>query len=115
MDHLQQEHQKINAFINKYRHLEYDHELFINEKLPNKSQEALDKEEEIRGHREDIYMQKKQELKDGIKANTIKYRDQIETKKASLLHTYDDKKRQLEERLKNNIKKIRRKNELISC
>ena len=33
MDHLQQEHQnEINAFINKYRHLEYDHDLFINEK-----------------------------------------------------------------------------------
>ena len=37
---LQQEHQnEINAFINKYRHIEYDHDIFINEKLPNKSQE----------------------------------------------------------------------------
>ena len=34
MDHLQQEHQnEINAFINKYRHLEYDHDIFINENL----------------------------------------------------------------------------------
>ena len=104
MDHLQQEHQnEINAFINKFRHLEYDHDLFINEKLPNKSQEALDKEEEIRGHREEIYMQKKQELKDGIKMNTVKHRDQIESKKTTLQNTYDDKKRQLEERLKNII------------
>ena len=79
MDHLQQEHQnEVNAYINKFRHLEYDHDLFINEKLPNKSQEALDKEEEIRGHREEIYMQKKQELKDGIKMNTVRHRDQIE-------------------------------------
>ena len=101
MDHIQQEHQNnINAFINKYRHLEYDHEIFINEKLPNKSQEALDKEEEIRGHREEIYMQKKQDLKDSIKANTIKHRDQIESKKANLQNNFDDKKRQLEERLK---------------
>ena len=37
-------------------------------------------------------MQKKQELKYGIKANTIKHRDQIESKKASLQRTYDDKK-----------------------
>ena len=104
MDHLQLQHQnEINAFINKYRHLEYDHDLFINEKLPNKSHEAMDKEEEIRGHREEIYMQKKQELKDGIKTNTIRHRDQIESKKASFQHTYDDKKRQLEERLRNII------------
>ena len=34
MDHLQQEHQnEINAFINKYRHLEYDHDMFINDYL----------------------------------------------------------------------------------
>ena len=78
MDHLQQEHQnEINAFINKYRHLEYDHDIFINEKLPNKSQEALDKEEQIRSHREDIFMQKKQDLKDGIKLNTLKIMDQM--------------------------------------
>ena len=110
MDHLQQQHQnEINAFINKYRHLEYDHDLFINEKLPNKSQEAMDKEEEIRGHREEIYMQKKQELKDGIKTNTIRHRDQIESKKASLQHNYDDKKRQLEERLKNIIRRYKEK------
>ena len=110
MDHLQQEHQNnINAFINKYRHLEYDHEIFINEKLPNKSQEALDKEEQIRKHREDIYMQKKQELKDDIKLNTIKHRDQIESKKANLQNNYDDKKRQLEERLKNIIKRYKQK------
>ena len=110
MDHLQQEHQNnINAFINKYRHLEYDHEIFINEKLPNKSQEALDKEEQIRKHREDIYMQKKQDLKDDIKLNTIKHRDQIESKKANLQNNYDDKKRQLEERLKNIIKRYKQK------
>ena len=110
MDHLQQEHQnEINAFINKFRHLEYDHELFINEKLPNKSQEAMDKEEEIRGHREEIYMQKKQELKDGIKSNTIRHRDQIESKKQSLQNNYDDKKRQLEERLKNIIRRYKQK------
>ena len=110
MDHLQQEHQnEINAFINKYRHLEYDHDLFINEKLPNKSQEAMDKEEQIRGHREEIYMQKKQDLKDGIKTNTIRHRDQIESTKASLQHNYEDKKRQLEERLRNIIRNYKEK------
>ena len=110
MDHLQQEHQnEINAFINKFRHLEYDHELFINEKLPNKSQEALDKEEEIRGHREEIYMQKKQDLKDNIKTNTVKHRDQIESKKSTLQHAFDDKKNQLEERLKNIIRRYKQK------
>ena len=115
MDHIQQEHQNnINAFINKYRHLEYDHEIFINEKLPNKSQEALDKEEEIRGHREEIYMQKKQDLKDSIKANTIKHRDQIESKKANLQNNFDDKKRQLEERLKNIIKRYKQKMKQLS-
>ena len=115
MDNLQQEHQnEINAFINKYRHLEYDHDIFINEKLPNKSQEALNKEEEIRGHREDIYMQKKQDLKDSINANTIKHRDQIESKKQSLQNNFDEKKRQLEERLKNIIKNYKRKMKQLS-
>ena len=115
MDHLQQVHQnEINAFINKYRHLEYDHDIFINEKLPIKSQEALDKEEEIRGHREDIYMQKKQDLKDGIKANTIKHRDQIESKKQSLQNNFEDKKRQLEERLKNIVNNYKRKMKQLS-
>ena len=110
MDHLQQEHQnEVNAFINKFRHLEYDHDLFINEKLPNKSQEALDKEEEIRGHREEIYMQRKQELKDGIKLNTVRHRDQIESKKTSLQNTFDDKRRQLEERLRNIIRRYKQK------
>ena len=115
MDHLQQEHQnEINAFINKYRHLEYDHDLFINEKLPNKSQEAMDKEEQIRGHREEIYMQKKQDLKDNIKANTIKHRDQIESKKASLQRAYDDKKAQLEDRLRNIIRRYKEKMKKLS-
>ena len=110
MDHLQMEHQnEINAFINKFRHLEYDHDLFINEKLPNKSQEAMDKEEEIRGHREEIFMQKKQELKDGIKLNTVKHREQIETTKKNLQNTFDDKRRQLEERLKNIIRRYKQK------
>ena len=110
MDHLQQEHQnEVNAFINKFRHIEYDHDLFINEKLPNKSQEALDKEEQIRSNREDIYTQKKQDLKDGIKLNTIKHRDQIESKKTSLQNNFDEKKRQLEERLKNIIKRYKQK------
>ena len=115
MDHLQREHQnEINAFINKYRHLEYDHEIFINEKLPNKSQEAMDKEEQIRANREDIYMQKKQDLKDEIKTNALKHRDQIDSKKQSLQNNFEDKKRQLEERLKNIMKNYKRKMKQLS-
>ena len=69
----------------------------------------MDKEEQIRSNREDIYMQKKQDLKDSINANTIKHREQIESKKQSLQNNFDDKKRQLEERLKNIIKRYKQK------
>jgi hypothetical protein len=37
MDYLNKEHtNEINAFENKYRHLEYDHDMFINDQLPKK-------------------------------------------------------------------------------
>jgi hypothetical protein len=55
MDQLNKEHQnEINAFQNKYKHLEYDHEMFINDSLPKSSQEAVEREEEIRKNREEI-------------------------------------------------------------
>ena len=110
MDHLQQEHQnEINTFINKYRHLEYDHDIFINETLPKNSTIGVEREEEIRKHREEIYMTKKQDLKSGIKLNTRKHREDIETKKINLKKNFDNKKQQLESRLRDIIRNYKTK------
>ena len=110
MDHLQQEHQnEINTFINKYRHLEYDHDIFINDTLPKNSRSAVEREEEIRRNREQIYMVKKRELKDGIRTNTITHREDIEKEKENLKNNFDEKKRQLEARLRSIIQKYKQK------
>jgi myosin heavy subunit len=110
MDQLNKEHQnEINAFQNKYKHLEYDHEMFINDSLPKSSQEAVEREEEIRKNREEIYMEKKQDLKSGIKTNTKTHRDDIEKEKNFLKNNYEDKKKSLEQRLKDIIKKYKLK------
>ena len=64
MEHLENEHRnEINAFINKFRHLEYDQDIFINDSLPKNSKEALEKEEKIRADREEFFMNKKNNLK----------------------------------------------------
>jgi len=110
MDQLNKEHQnEINAFQNKYKHLEYDHEMFINDALPKNSQEAVEREEEIRKNREDIYMEKKADLKTAIKTNTKTHRDDIEKEKKTLQNNYDDKKKQLEQRLRDIIKNYKQK------
>ena len=110
MDYLNKEHvNEINAFENKYRHLEYDHDMFINDSLKKKSQESIEREEEIRKNREAIYMKKKQQLKDEIKTNTKTHRDDIAKEKNSLQNNYDEKKKQLEQRLKDIIAHYKKK------
>ena len=46
----------INGFVNKFRHLEYDHDLFITDTLEKNSQNSIKKEEEIRADREKHYL-----------------------------------------------------------
>ena len=112
MDTLQKEHQdEINAFINKYRHLEYDHEMFMTSTLTKISKEANDTEEQIRANRETIYMKKKEDLKSGIKTNTITHKDQITKEKDTLARNFDDKKKSLEDRLRRIIKNYKNKME----
>ena len=50
-------------------------------------------------------MVKKRELKDGIRTNTITHREDIEKEKETLKNNFDEKKRQLEARLRSIIKK----------
>lgn len=110
MDELQKAHiGEINAFVNKYRHLEYDHEVFITDKLQKTSQANIDKEEEIRKKREDTYMKKKQELKSGISQNQQKHKDEIADNKLKLERAFDSKKTRLEQRLKDIIQNYKKK------
>ena len=110
MEHLDNEHKsELNAFINKFRHLEYDQDIFITDTLPKQSQLALEREEEIRKNRENIYMDKKQNLKEDIKTNTITHRNDIQKEKETLKKNYDDTLNNLNQRLKNIIQRYKEK------
>ena len=110
MEHLDNEHKsEINAFMNKFRHLEYDQDIFITDTLPKQSQLALEREEEIRKNRENIYMDKKQTLKEDIKTNTITHRNDIQREKETLKKNYDDTLNNLNQRLKNIIARYKEK------
>ena len=110
MEHLDNEHKsELNAFINKFRHLEYDQDIFITDTLPKQSQLALEREAEIRKNRENIYMDKKQNLKEDIKTNTITHRNDIQKEKETLKKNYDDTLNNLNQRLKNIIQRYKEK------
>jgi hypothetical protein len=89
----------LNAFTNKYKHLEYDHEIFITKTLKDNSEMAVKEEDEKRQQRENIYMDKKANLKQNIKENADLNRDNIDKKKLMLEDKINKKKSNLEERM----------------
>lgn len=110
MEHEDNEQKNlINAFINKFRHLEYDQDMFITDVLPRQKQQALEMEEEIRKNRETFYMNKKQQLKEDIKTNTITHRNDIQKEKDTLKKTYEDTQNNLTQRLKNIVARYKQK------
>jgi growth arrest-specific protein 8 len=103
----------INGFVNKFRHLEYDHDLFITDTLEKNSQNSIKKEEEIRGDREKHYLDRKADLKKEIKDETELNRKEIEEQKNKLDKRYLQQRDLLENRLnfivnryKNDMKQL---------
>jgi hypothetical protein len=106
MDKFENDHRNdINAFENKYKHLEYDHDTFITKTLVENSTKAVKDEEENRLQREEIFMENKSTLKKDIKEHAGFNRDDIEKTKEKhdkrYKQTFDD----LERRLNENKKK----------
>jgi hypothetical protein len=89
----------LNAFTNKFKHLEYDHEIFITKTLKENSEKAVKEEDENKQKRENIFMDKKSDLKQNIKENADLNRDNIDKKKLMSEDKVNKKKANLEERM----------------
>ena len=101
MEDLSKDHTKeLEAFTNKFKHLEYDHETFITRTLNENSQKAVLEEEEIRKIREKDYLARKSNLKTSIKDKANDNRENIEKKKKNIETQYDTKMKNLEAKLK---------------
>lgn len=91
---------EINAFSNKYQHLEFEHENFIDKTLVLNGQQAVDDEENTRKNRENIFFIDKVELKTQLKEDTENNRLEIEKEKDNLKKTYEVIRKQLDDSLK---------------
>jgi len=101
MEKLNEDHQaQINAFINKYKHLEYDHDVFINATLLENSEKAARDEEATRLIREELFLQQKELLKKEIKDNAGMNRDYISDRQNNHDLKYKKTKAELEAHLK---------------
>lgn len=101
MEKLNEDHQaQINAFINKYKHLEYDHDVFINGTLLENSEKAARDEEATRLIREELFLQQKELLKKEIKDNAGMNRDYISDRQNNHDLKYKKTKAELEAHLK---------------
>jgi hypothetical protein len=89
----------LNAFTNKYKHIEYDHDYFVTEQLKKEASDAVKEEDRIRAQRENQYMGNKAELKKNIKEEADANRENIEKKKEVLEKRYAQKKEALDDRL----------------
>lgn len=100
MENMEKNHkEEINAFANKYKHLEYDHDVFINEILKNTQIDATKNEEEIRLKREKQFIEKKIELKNRIRETTETNRKDIEKLQNNLENLYNRTKEKLDRKL----------------
>ena len=100
MENVEKTHrEEINAFMNKYKHLEYDHDVFINEILKNNQIEATRNEEDIRGKREKQFIDKKIDLKNKIRETTEANRKDIDRLQTNLEVTYNRTKEKLDRKL----------------
>lgn len=101
MEKLEEHHQNnINAFNNKYKHLEYDHEIFKTKTLVDNSEKAVREEDAIKQERELKYLDRKQNLKTKIKEEAHFYSDDIEKAKERLDRKFKAMEHELEEKLK---------------
>jgi len=101
MEKLNEDHEaQINAFINKYKHLEYDHEVFTNGTLVENSEKAAREEEANRVIREELFLQQKELLKKEIKDNAGTNRDFINDRQNNHVLKYNKTKSELENHLK---------------
>jgi hypothetical protein len=101
MEKLNGEHEaQINAFINKYKHLEYDHDVFTTGTLVENSEKAAREEESNRVIREELFLQQKELLKKEIKDNAGTNRDSIDQMQNNLKQKYSKTKIELENHLK---------------
>jgi hypothetical protein len=109
MEMMDNKHREdINAFINKFRHLEYDHDTFITDTLNKNSTNALKNEEDIRAKREVLYLTNKAELKKEIKEATGINREEIKEEKDQLEKKYLKTKDELERRLNEIVLRYKR-------
>jgi hypothetical protein len=100
MENMEKNHkEEINAFVNKYKHLEYDHDVFISEILKNNTLEATKNEDEIRVKREKQFIDKKIELKNRIRETTDTNRKDIEKLQNNLENLYNKTKEKLDKKL----------------
>jgi hypothetical protein len=90
---------QLNAFTNKYKHIEYDHDYFVTEQLRKEATDAVKDEDRIREQREDQFMEKKTDLKRNIKEEADANREAIDKKKDVLEKRYNQKKENLDDRL----------------
>ena len=91
---------EINAFTNKYQHLEFEHENFIEKTLHADAEAATNQEEEKRKERENIFNVDKVELKNQLKNDIDENITAIEKEKEKLKGLFDKTKNQLEESLR---------------
>jgi len=101
MENLSKNHAiQLEAFTNKFKHLEYDHETFIKFTLNENSKTAVKDEEDERENREKRYLDKKQELKTSIKRMAIENQTEIDKRKKSHEGSYENQTKKLENKLK---------------
>jgi hypothetical protein len=106
MERLNGDHEaQINAFINKYKHLEYDHEVFTNGTLVENSERAARDEETNRVIREELFLQQKELLKKEIKDNAGTNRDFINERQNNHIVKYNKTKSDCEDLMKETQKR----------
>ena len=96
---------EINAFINKFKHLEYDNDIFINQTLVDNSKKAVVEEDKSRKDREKMFLVKKKDLKSLIKDDANNNREIINKKKNDLENIFRRKKNELE----NSLREVKNK------
>ncbi len=106
MERKENDHKnEINSFINKFKHLEYDNDIFINQTLVDNSKKAVIEEDKSKREREKKFLDKKQKLKTDIKEDSNNNREIINKKKRELENAYKKKKGDLE----NSLKEVKNK------
>ena len=101
MERRENDHRNdINAFINKFKHLEYDNDIFINNTLVDNSKKAVIEEDKSKREREKKFLEKKQKHKTDIKEDSNNNREIINKRKSDLENIYKRKKTDLEISLK---------------